>query len=484
MHPRRAWRRRLAVLTGVLLVLGGLVAAYWRLAPGEVDLPGLVAPGPDQASSTAPVPEPTPSALGVEPPTPAPPDPVAAPLERPDAGTVDRAAVRLALRQGLADESLGPHVVARVAGLSDGRTVLARGSSPFVPASTLKLLTVAAALESLGPDHVFETRVVQAAGNRIVLVGGGDPTLAARPADGPEIYPVRPDLQALADLTVQALGRGSTVRLGYDASLFTGPSASSHWEPDYVPDEVVAPISALWVDGGRPASGFGRVEDPPAAAAAVFARALERRGVTVTGPVLAATAPAAEGELAVVTSAPLEQIAERVLETSDNEGAESLLRHVGLTVSGAASFRGGVAGVRSVLGSLGVPLTGARLYDGSGLSRENRLDPETLTSLLYVAADPSHPELRALLSGLPVAGATGSLGDRFTEEARPGRGMVRAKTGTLSSVSSLAGLVTDRDGVTMVFVLAADRFQEADTLEVRAALDGLAADLAGCRCAG
>lgn len=471
------------MLAGLLLVAAGLGAAYWRLDPDDVGLPGLVAPGPEGRSSAPPSVEPAPEELEVTPPTPAVPDPVAEPLERPDAGTADPVAVRRALRQGLADPALGPHVVARVAGLADGRAVMSSGRPPFIPASTLKLLTAAAALETLGPDHVFETRVVEASAGEIVLVGGGDPTLAARPASGPEIYPVRPDLQALAAETARAVGRGSSVRLTYDDSLFTGPSASPHWESDYVPDEVVAPISALWVDGGRPPAGYGRVADPPAAAAAVFARALERRGVTVTGPVRPAATPATGAELAVVDSAPLEQIVERILETSDNEGAEVLLRHVGQAQSGRASFAGGTAGVRSALGSLGIPLTGARLYDGSGLSRDNRLDPATLVAVLRTAADASHPELRTVLSGLPVAGATGTLGERFTDDARPGRGMVRAKTGTLSSVSSLAGLVTDRDGVTMVFVLAADRFDEVDTLSVRSTLDELAADLAGCRCA-
>jgi D-alanyl-D-alanine carboxypeptidase/D-alanyl-D-alanine-endopeptidase (penicillin-binding protein 4) len=331
----------------------------------------------------------------------------------------------------------------------------------------------------LGPDHEFATRVVQGPGNRIVLVGGGDPLLAARPADG---LPARADLQTLAAATADALTRGTRVRLRYDDSLFTGPRAAPQWEPDYVPDGVVSPVSALWVDEGRKASGFGRVDEPPAAAAAVFARALARRGIVVVGPPRPGAAPAAEVELAGVTSAPLEQIVEHVLEVSDNEAAEVLLRHVGLEGSGAGTFAGGVAGVRAVLGSLGVPLRGARLFDGSGLSRADRLDPNTLVELLRTAADPAHPELRAVLTGLPVAGATGSLAERFGDGARPGRGLVRAKTGTLTGVSALAGLATDRTGATLVFVLAADRFRVEDTLAARAALDKTAADLAACRC--
>jgi D-alanyl-D-alanine carboxypeptidase/D-alanyl-D-alanine-endopeptidase (penicillin-binding protein 4) len=134
------------------------------------------------------------------------------------------------------------------------------------------------------------------------------------------------------------------------------------------------------------------------------------------------------------------------------------------------------------LRDLGVPLTGATVYDGSGLSRANRLDPATLLALLRLAADPEHPELRAVLTGLPVAGFTGSLAYRFEDGARAGTGTVRAKTGTLTGVSGLAGVVTDRDGTPLVFVVVADKVAVADTLDARAALDRIAADLAGCAC--
>jgi D-alanyl-D-alanine carboxypeptidase/D-alanyl-D-alanine-endopeptidase (penicillin-binding protein 4) len=477
------------LVAGALLIAVGGGAAYVRLEASRSPLSGPTSPslsgsgagrsapqtGSDGVSGTTA----EPSVLGVEPPVPGVPEAIAEPVEPAEAGTARAAAVRRALQPGLADPALGPHVVARVADLSGGAPLLSAGRSPVVPASTLKLLTTAAALEVLGPDHEFATRVVQGPGNQIVLVGGGDPLLTARPAAG---LPAGADLQTLAAATADALTRGSRVRLRYDDSLFTGPRASPRWEPDYLPDGVVSPISALWVDEGRPPTGYGRVDDPPAAAAAVFARALSRRGIVVVGPPRPGPAPAAEVELAGVTSAPLEQIVEHVLQVSDNEAAEVLLRHVGLEQSGAGSFAGGVAGVRAVLGSLGVPLRGARLYDGSGLSRADRLDPDTLVELLRVAADPAHPELRAVLTGLPVAGATGSLTARFADGARTGRGLVRAKTGTLTGVSGLAGLVTDRTGETLVFVLVADRFRVEDTLAARAALDRLAASLASCRC--
>ncbi len=93
------------------------------------------------------------------------------------------------------------------------------------------------------------------------------------------------------------------------------------------------------------------------------------------------------------------------------------------------------------------------------------------------------PALRAVLTGLPVAGFTGSLTSRFAGGPAEGRGPVRAKTGTLTGVSSLAGVVTTVGGTPMVFVLMTDEVALADTLDARAALDAAASALAACACA-
>jgi D-alanyl-D-alanine carboxypeptidase/D-alanyl-D-alanine-endopeptidase (penicillin-binding protein 4) len=107
-----------------------------------------------------------------------------------------------------------------------------------------------------------------------------------------------------------------------------------------------------------------------------------------------------------------------------------------------------------------------------------------MLQVLQVAARPDLPDLRTLITGLPVAGFTGSLADRFASAEKVALGDVRAKTGTLSGVSSLAGLTTGRDGTQMVFVLAVDKTGRARESDVEAALDDLAADLAACRCGG
>jgi D-alanyl-D-alanine carboxypeptidase/D-alanyl-D-alanine-endopeptidase (penicillin-binding protein 4) len=425
---------------------------------GHHPAPALVAPVPGY---TAPV-VPTPRAVAHP-----------APSGRPSG-----AAVRRALAAALKSPDLFD-LRAVVAPLT-GRPLLDQGTGPSMPASTLKLLTTTAALETLGPDHRFVTRVVTGGHGRVVLVGGGDPFLAgATPTTGP----ARQDasLQSLAHLTARKLtSRGvHAVRLAYDTSLFTGPRVDPHWPGSYVPD-VVSPITALWADEGRNASGFGSVADPPATAAALFATYLRKDGIAVSAAISQQKAPAQAHELARVTSPPLADIVEQILQVSDNEGAEVLGHQVGLAVVGKGTFAGGVTGVTRTLTGLGIDLGGATIQDGSGLSRTDRVDAETLVQVLQLASSPQHPELRSVISGLPVAAYDGSLGDRF--DGSPGRGIVRAKTGTLSGTSALAGLTTDARGRVLVFALVSNHVPEPDTLDTRAALDSLAAALATCPC--
>jgi D-alanyl-D-alanine carboxypeptidase/D-alanyl-D-alanine-endopeptidase (penicillin-binding protein 4) len=160
-----------------------------------------------------------------------------------------------------------------------------------------------------------------------------------------------------------------------------------------------------------------------------------------------------------------------------------LAHQVGLAVEGEGSFAAARRGMAATLAELGVDLSGDTVYDGSGLSRRSRIRATTLVDVLRVAASDAHPELRSVISGLPVAGFTGSLELRFSAGDADGRGLVRAKTGTLTGVSGLAGLVTGADGHTLVFAAVADRVARADTLDARDALDGVAAALAECRCA-
>ncbi len=159
------------------------------------------------------------------------------------------------------------------------------------------------------------------------------------------------------------------VRLAYDDSYFSGPAVNPAWPSTYIPEDVVPPISSLWVDQGQDPDGSGYVPDPAATAAQAFRSALQRNGLKVRPQVVRARSPPEADDVASVSSAPLGEIVERTLEVSDNQAAEVLARHVGLAERQEGSFAAGSASVLDVLQRLGVPVTGDQLYDGSGLSR-------------------------------------------------------------------------------------------------------------------
>jgi len=476
-RPRRRWLRRAAVALLVLVVLAG--GAAWQL-----DLADRWSADDPPSPITEPARVPPPAGLRLPAARPA------AQVAAPSAGrAVDRAAVRRAVEPLLRMRKLGRHVVVQVARASGGPVVYRHGSGLVTPASTMKLLTTTAALQALGPEHRFATTVVLPRGRgRVVLVGGGDPLLTSAPPTDSSL-PERADLDTLAAATarrLKAAGR-TRVRLGYDTTLFSGPAVNPRWEPSYVPDDVVNPVSPLWVDEGRENSDFSdRPESPPREAAQSFASSLRRFGIDVVGAPRPAVAPsrAAGGRvLAEVRSAPLAQVVQHVLEVSDNEGAEVLARQVAVADGRPASFTGAAQAVRSVLRTVGVSTAGAVIRDGSGLSRQNRLRPETLLSVLRQASSDGRPRLRSAVADLPVAGFTGSLASRFATGSPAGRGRVRAKTGTLTGVHGLAGTVTSVDGAVLRFVAIADRVRAPDQLAARVRIDEVAGALAGCNCA-
>jgi D-alanyl-D-alanine carboxypeptidase/D-alanyl-D-alanine-endopeptidase (penicillin-binding protein 4) len=468
-------------VTGVLvlaLVVAGVAA--WRLDLVEPWYDHFLGDEPAAPIAESPAEVPPPPGLDL----PAVPEMEPVALELASSGRPAPRKVEAALAPYLADADLGPHVLAAVDDLATGRPLARIGDGAAIPASTTKLLTGLAALEVLGPERTFTTRVVSGGKGRVVLVGGGDPFLLSEPVDeeGPS-YPARADIVTLAQQTAAALrqqGR-QRVRLGFDDSLFVEPGFNPAWPAAYAEEgDIVSPITALWVDQGREPDSFVRVADPSLYAAQVFAAALVEAGITVVGDPTSGVAGGGP-EIAAVTSAPVREIVDRMLEVSDNEAAEVLAHHVGLAVSGTGSFEAGVTGTLRTLRALGVPREGIEIYDGSGLSRDNRITPDALLAVLRAAAT-GGPALRTVIEALPVAGFTGSLTDRFDGAFPETRGLVRAKTGTLTAVSSLAGVVVDQQGHQMVFVLMADRISKPLETAAENALDDAAAALAACSC--
>ncbi len=460
----------------VLALLGAGVGAY-RFEWGQRYLPWLAADPVTEPEAVLP-----PAGLDL------PEWDTAVADDAPVAGSADIAPdkVAAAVTPYVSDPDLGRHVVGAVSSLTPGSPVWTTGDGRYLPASTTKLLTLGAALATLGPDQTFTTKVVRGDGPReVVLVGGGDPLLASQPvalAEAESTYPARADVTTLALTAAEALGGRGRVRVRFDDSLFTGPTDNPAWRRDYVPDDIVSPITALMVDSGIEPDRLSRSDDPSLAASRAFAAALGAAGLRVVGePQRVVVRPGAE-ELASVESAPLSEIAERILDVSDNEGAEVVGHQVGLAVSGTGSFEAGAAGVLDTLGGLGIDVSGDEVYDGSGLSRRNRVATTTLLALVQRAAGPDGEAMRSLVTGMPVAGFTGSLTYRFDEGPALARGLVRAKTGTLTGVHALAGIAVGRDGEPMAFVFGADKSPDEKKVDAQEALDRAAAALAACRC--
>ena len=253
----------------------------------------------------------------------------------------------------------------------------------------------------------------------MVLVGGGDPTLAVNEYPSSD-YPRPATLAQLAAGTARALkAQGHlSVRLGYDTSLFSGPGTHKGGPIAYISTGNVTPIAALEADQGRltpsgaledsddPVNFRPRTTDPVGMTVAAFAALLGKDGITVTGAPAQAAAPTSAPVLASVSSPPLVAIAEQMLHESNNVIAENLARHVAIALGMPATFtrRRGRRHDRAAA---------ARDHDADQPGRRQRpvaadaIAPETLVRVLALAA--STPRLRGAVTGLPVAGFTGTL---------------------------------------------------------------------------
>ncbi|WP_344414488.1 D-alanyl-D-alanine carboxypeptidase/D-alanyl-D-alanine endopeptidase [Pseudonocardia ailaonensis] len=357
---------------------------------------------------------------------------------------------------------------------------------PLAPGSTAKVLTSAAALLTLDATDRLSTKVVAGSEpGQVVLVGGGDPTLTALAAPKVGTYPDPSRLDDLVAGVRKSLPNQKIISIVVDNSLWTGPLLAPGWDPADVGAGNITPMVPLMLDGGRadPTLQDGpRVGDPSGDASKAFARKL---GVP-TSAITKGTAPPNAKKLAEVVSAPVSALVEHLMTTSDNVLAETLARDVALSRQADPSFAGGSQQVLAALSQAGFDVAGATMVDGSGLSTSDRIPPRLLGAILGAAAAPTGPGqgvefLRPIVSGLPVAGGDGTLDDRFdtTGAAAAGRGVVRAKTGTLTGVSALAGVVTDADGRLLVFALMSNGQSPALS---RPKLDGIAAALSRCGC--
>lgn len=353
---------------------------------------------------------------------------------------------------------------------------------PLQPASTNKTLTAAAALLALDRDARVTTKVVAAdQAGVVILVGGGDPTLSGAAPGQVTWYHGAGRLSDLADQVRRSGVTPTAVQV--DTSEFSGPAVAQGWDPGDIEGGDVAPIESVMLDAGRvqPATDEStRSHTPALDAGRALATALGVDPAKVT--IAAHAAPDDARQLAAVQSAPLIQRLGEMMNASDNVMAECIAREVAAAMGRPRSFTGAVDAVTNRLGTAHVDTSHAMLLDSSGLSADDRLTAKTLDSVMQAAAGPDQPGLRPLLDLLPIAGGSGTLSDRFLDPTfRPGpaAGWLRAKTGSLTAVNSLAGVVTDASGRVLTFALISNNAGPTG----RIAIDNLAAALWSCGCA-
>ncbi|MXN62833.1 D-alanyl-D-alanine carboxypeptidase/D-alanyl-D-alanine-endopeptidase [Bacillus sp. BGMRC0062] len=378
---------------------------------------------------------------------------------------LDPAAVDRALHAGLDG---APGTAAATVKEAGQDTALAGQSpgKPMVPASNQKVLTALSVAEHVAPQERLATTVV--AGEEpgeLTLVAGGDTLLAPGTGD-PEAVNGHAGLGTLAQRTAEALrqespeGVSGPVTVTVDTTLFTGPDRNPAWEDEDVASGEITRVSPIALyshrvparDGTDPGASGERPEDPAAAALDEFARQLQAElgdaaRVSARGR---AAAPAEARELARVESATVHEQSAYMLAHSDNSLAETLAR----VAAGRSGREAGMAGVQDMLPATlsahGIDTTGLRALDASGMAPGNRVTPTTLAGALDTLL--TEPHFAPYARGLPVAGGTGTLSERFDDpQEAAARGVSRAKTGTLLDVVALTGYVQREDGRVLVY---------------------------------
>lgn len=310
----------------------------------------------------------------------------------------------------------------------------------FVPASNQKLCTTAAALSILGPDYRFTTELLTDGHKKrstlignIYIRGAGDPTLTHQ------------NLQALVRQLKRQRTRAIRGNLILDLSTFDTISFHPYWFGSYRNKGWCPHVSALMVD--RSCS--------PRYINIIVRRALKRYGIMLTGKLIIRKAPENATVLASHTSEPISEIIKPLLKRSDNLYAECLFKTLGAERFGTPGTwqKGSQAVIELFNDKLGIDASRFHIVDGSGISHKNLLAPDHLTTLLSWCR--YQPFFKEFLDALPTAGRDGTLKYRMTQ---PGIAThIKAKTGTLSDVSSLSGYIIAKDKTPLIFSIMSNR---------------------------
>ncbi|HEY8546245.1 MAG TPA: D-alanyl-D-alanine carboxypeptidase/D-alanyl-D-alanine-endopeptidase, partial [Acidimicrobiales bacterium] len=347
-----------------------------------------------------------------------------------------------------------------------GETLFSRNASePYAGASTQKLVTATAALLSMGPDARLDTvastatppvdGVIQ---GDLYIVGAGDPTITTA-AYAAQLYRDRqPILVNDPNRLVEQIKAAGVTRIAGsvvgDGSRYDTQRFHPAWPARYHGQNVVGQLGALMIDDGFESyppdfQGPGArvpAEDAAAHAALKITTLLREAGVVVDGAPRSGSSPTDTTltTIATLQSPPLIDIVREMLVESDNDTAELLMKEIGRRESGQGTWAAGVEAANRLLGEAGVDMAGVEIVDGSGLSTDNRVTCNLLMSLI------TRPETGPLLvEHSSVAGENGTLLEDFDGTELDGR--MHAKTGTLNTVTALAGRVDPLQGGSLMF---------------------------------
>ena len=304
------------------------------------------------------------------------------------------------------------------------------------PASTTKLFTAATALAKLGSDFQFETTLYadaivkgEVVGN-IYLKGRADPVLQSQ------------DVVKLGDALLQSGVKSIQGQIVVDETYL-----DPVWEgPGWMRDDRPLWISALSIREVEPnASAMSR----SLACGHLLKTALKEKEVHVTGKIVSGTVPSDARSIARHLSPPLTDILRLMNKPSDNWVAELLFKTIGAEVRGEpGTWKKGRETIAEFLGEIMDEPLAHRFVDGSGLSRYNLLNAELLTKLLVYMYH-NFELMPEFLASLPIAGVDGTLKNRM--QGVSAEKVLRAKTGTLSGVSALAGYTVTADDEVFAF---------------------------------
>ncbi|WP_022868580.1 D-alanyl-D-alanine carboxypeptidase/D-alanyl-D-alanine endopeptidase [Schaalia vaccimaxillae] len=359
---------------------------------------------------------------------------------------------------------------------STGEVLLdAQGTSVHTPASITKVVTAFTALSQLNGSDTLTTGT-KLSGTTVYLWSEGDLLLSAGTGDKEQVSGHAGLADLAADTAAQLRERQiGSVTINWPTNPFAGDAHLPAWTEQGTA-RFEGQVSAMAIDAGRTSPGAYSFSSTPAAdAAQAFAQALAEQGIEVTMG-SQTDAPEDAEPLASVESATVAQQVRWMLHESDNTLADQYCRLAADAARVETSYAGAVSTVRATLESAGIPTDGMSLGDCSGLSEDDRLSPETLVQTIRVSMTDHNNDADELIRSLPWAGLQGSMASRLDEGA--GAANVQAKTGSLSMVASLSGVVSTSSGRLLIFAIGNEDVPDDAAALTRPHLDNFVEGLA------